>query len=102
MYLRMLFVPGSGFLPRQTSQHHQSWILSLIHAALAEAGVTPKEISAIAYTKGPGMGAPLQTCAIVTRTLSQVWKIPIIAVNHCIGRQENTSTKQFHTRAMRR
>jgi len=80
--------PGSGFLPRQTSQHHQSWILALVHAALAEANIKPKDLSAIAYTKGPGMGAPLQTCAIVGRTLSQIWKIPIVAVNHCIGHIE--------------
>jgi N6-L-threonylcarbamoyladenine synthase len=83
-----LVLAGSGFLPRQTSQHHQSWILQLVHAALVEAGVSPKELSALAYTKGPGMGGPLQTCAVVTRTLSQLWRIPIIAVNHCIGRQD--------------
>lgn len=50
--------PGSGFMPRQTSQHHQAWIIQLVHAALDEAGVKPKELDAIAYTKGPG--APQQ------------------------------------------
>lgn len=79
---------GSGFLPRPTSQHHQSWLLSLVHAALTESGLTPTDIAAIAYTKGPGMGGPLQTGAIVTRTLSQIWNVPIIAVNHCIAHIE--------------
>jgi N6-L-threonylcarbamoyladenine synthase len=34
------------------------------------------------------MGAPLVSVAVVARTLSQLWKIPIIGVNHCIGHIE--------------
>lgn len=48
----------------------------------------PSDIDAIAYTKGPGMGAPLVSVAVVARTLSQLWKLPIIGVNHCIGHIE--------------
>ena len=33
------------------------------------------------------MGAPLATVAVVARTLSQLWKIPLIGVNHCVGRK---------------
>ena len=47
-----------------------------------------EEIDAIAYTKGPGMGAPLQVGAIVARTLAQLWDKKIIPVNHCIGHIE--------------
>lgn len=36
--------------------------------------------------KGPGMGAPLVSTAIVARTVAQLWGKPMIAVNHCIGR----------------
>lgn len=35
---------------------------------------------------GPGMGAPLVSTALVARTVAQLWKKPIVAVNHCIGR----------------
>jgi N6-L-threonylcarbamoyladenine synthase len=46
-------------------------------------------IAAIAYTKGPGMGGPLQSCAIAARTISTLWnQIPIIGVNHCVGHIE--------------
>jgi N6-L-threonylcarbamoyladenine synthase len=55
---------------------------------LEEAKLSSREIDAIAYTKGPGMGAPLQVGAIVARTLSLLWGKPIIAVNHCIGHIE--------------
>jgi tRNA A37 threonylcarbamoyltransferase TsaD len=54
--------------------------------ALSEAGIQPCDLTALAYTRGPGMGAPLMTVAIVVRMLSQIWNKPIIAVNHCVGR----------------
>lgn len=80
--------PGTGFLPRETSQHHKTQIIKLVKAALEEAKLTPSDIDAIAYTKGPGMGPCLQTVAVCVRALSQIWKKPIVAVNHCVGHIE--------------
>jgi len=40
------------------------------------------------YTKGPGMAQPLSVGALVIRTLAQIYKKPIIGVNHCIGHIE--------------
>jgi N6-L-threonylcarbamoyladenine synthase len=37
---------------------------------------------------GPGMGAPLRSGAVVARMLSQIWKVPMVGVNHCIGHIE--------------
>ena len=34
------------------------------------------------------MGAPLVSVAVVARTLSKLWNVPIIGVNHCIGHIE--------------
>lgn len=34
------------------------------------------------------MGGPLISCAIVARMLSQLWRVPIIGVNHCVGHIE--------------
>ena len=80
--------PGTGFLPRETSEHHRAHILELTHRALQEAGLEPSQLSALAYTKGPGMGAPLQSVATVVRVLAQLWDKPIVGVNHCIGHIE--------------
>jgi len=82
--------PGQGFLPKDTTIHHRSVVLDLVHEALDEAGIRnpAAEIDAVAFTKGPGMGAPLVTMAVVARTLSQLWRLPIIGVNHCIGHIE--------------
>lgn len=46
--------PGTGFLPRETAQHHQKYILDLVKQAIQEAGIKTSDIGAVAYTKGPG------------------------------------------------
>eukprot|EP00899_Mesostigma_viride_P004715 jgi/Mesvir1/14244/Mv09682-RA.1 len=87
---RQTFIPpaGHGFLPRETAAHHRAHILGLIEAALAEANVSPPQLDCLCYTKGPGMGGPLQTVAVVVRMLSQLWGKPIVAVNHCVAHIE--------------
>jgi len=75
--------PGQGFLPRETAWHHQAHVSSLVSLALKEAGLTPADIDIICYTKGPGMGAPLASCAVCARMLSLLWKVPLLGVNHC-------------------
>ena len=80
--------PGQGFLPRETAWHHQSHIASLVRLAMDEAKVTPADVSAICYTRGPGMGGPLSSCAVCARSLSLLWGVPLVAVNHCIGHVE--------------
>lgn len=78
--------PGQGFLPKDTAAHHRDHIIPLIRRAMKEARVTPKCIDVICFTKGPGMGPPLVSVALVARALSVLWRKPIIGVNHCIGR----------------
>ena len=80
--------PGQGFLPRDTARHHRQYVLTVLREALEEAGVAPKDIDAVAFTKGPGMGAPLASMAVVARTVAQLWGIPLLGVNHCIGHIE--------------
>lgn len=80
--------PGQGFMPSETAKHHQSHILDLTQEALNEAKLKPQDIDALCFTKGPGMGAPLASVAVVVRTLSQLWSKPIVSVNHCIGHIE--------------
>uniref|UniRef100_A0A6G4ZZ60 N(6)-L-threonylcarbamoyladenine synthase n=1 Tax=Rhipicephalus microplus TaxID=6941 RepID=A0A6G4ZZ60_RHIMP len=80
--------PGEGFQPRDTALHHRAHILDVLEKALQEASITPKEIDVVCYTKGPGMGAPLVSVAVVARTIAQLWNKPIIGVNHCIGHIE--------------
>jgi N6-L-threonylcarbamoyladenine synthase len=80
--------PGHGFLPRETAQHHLAHLLPLLRAALAEAGVAPADLACVCYTKGPGMGGPLQVAAAAARALSLLWRKPLVAVNHCVAHIE--------------
>ncbi|CAG8594346.1 18089_t:CDS:2, partial [Acaulospora morrowiae] len=80
--------PGTGFLPRDTAAHHRAHIIPVIQQALKTANVKVKDVNCICYTKGPGMGAPLVSVAVVARTLALLWEKPIVAVNHCIGHIE--------------
>jgi N6-L-threonylcarbamoyladenine synthase len=80
--------PGTGFLPKETADHHRVAILPLLLESLSLAKITIKDISLICYTKGPGMAGPLSVGAIVARTLSLMLKVPIIGVNHCIAHIE--------------
>lgn len=76
----------SGFLPRETAEHHRENIHEVLKEALEQSGLKPDDIDVVCYTKGPGMGAPLSVCAIVARTCALLWNKPIFGVNHCIGR----------------
>jgi len=80
--------PGEGFLPRDTAEHHRKYVLTVVKEAMDEAKINPSDIDAVAFTKGPGMGAPLVSVAVVARTLAQIWNLPIIGVNHCIAHIE--------------
>ena len=79
---------GQGFLPRETAWHHQSHVTLLVRLALAEAGLAPGGIDVICYTRGPGMGGPLTSCAVAARMLSQLWRVPLVGVNHCVAHIE--------------
>ncbi|CAH1169586.1 unnamed protein product [Phaedon cochleariae] len=80
--------PGEGFLPKETAQHHKDNVLAVLKEAMDQSGLTWKDIDVVCYTKGPGMGAPLATVAIVARTVAQLWNKPLLGVNHCIGHIE--------------
>lgn len=77
---------GEGFLPKDTAIHHRAWVVRLIKQAVRQAGVRIEDIDCVCYTKGPGMGAPLQSVAIAARTISLLWDKPMVGVNHCVGR----------------
>ena len=87
--IRHTFVspPGEGFLPKDTAIHHRAWVVKLVKQAMREARVRIDDVDCICYTKGPGMGAPLQAVAVAARMLSLLWGKDLVGVNHCVGRK---------------
>lgn len=80
--------PGMGFLPKDTAAHHRAWFVRVAARALADAGIRPGDLDCICFTKGPGMGRPLQSVAVAARTLALLWGLPLVGVNHCVGHIE--------------
>lgn len=80
--------PGEGFLPRDTARHHRNWVVRIIKQALIDSKIKGDDLDCICFTQGPGMGAPLQSVVIAARTLSQLWNVPMVGVNHCVGHIE--------------
>lgn len=80
--------PGQGFLPRETAWHHQRYVVALIQQALEDAKLNPQDITVVCFTKGPGMGGPLRSCAVAARMFALQFEKPLLGVNHCIGHIE--------------
>ncbi|EPS26226.1 hypothetical protein PDE_01162 [Penicillium oxalicum 114-2] len=80
--------PGEGFLPKDTARHHRAWVVKLVKKSLKEARVSVADVDCICFTKGPGMGAPLQSVVVAARMLSLLWNKPLVGVNHCVGHIE--------------
>jgi N6-L-threonylcarbamoyladenine synthase len=71
-----------GVVPEYASRAHQLHIVPVIHQALTEAGVTQDQLSAIAYTKGPGLLGALLVGHSFAKGMAMGLGIPLIGVNH--------------------
>ncbi|MBI5754680.1 tRNA (adenosine(37)-N6)-threonylcarbamoyltransferase complex transferase subunit TsaD [Candidatus Peregrinibacteria bacterium] len=74
-----------GVVPEVAAREHTSSIIPVIKRALTEAGVAPKELSAIAATAGPGLIGCLLTGLTTAKTLALIWRKPFIPVDHIKG-----------------
>lgn len=71
-----------GVVPELASRAHQQNIVPVVHQALKEAGITKEELSAIAFTRGPGLLGSLLVGTSFAKGLSTALNIPLIDVNH--------------------
>lgn len=71
-----------GVVPELASRAHQQNIVPVIDVALDKAGIEKSQLSAIAFTQGPGlMGSLLVGCSFA-KSMAMALNIPLIAVNH--------------------
>jgi N6-L-threonylcarbamoyladenine synthase len=71
-----------GVVPELASREHQKLILPVIDKALKEAKITLEQLSAIAFTNGPGLTGSLLVGASFAKSLALSLNIPLIEVNH--------------------
>lgn len=71
-----------GVVPELASRAHQQNIVPVIHQALAKANIDKNQLSAIAFTRGPGLMGSLLVGTSFAKSLSLGLGIPLIEVNH--------------------
>ena len=71
-----------GVVPELASRAHQQNIVPVIHEALSRAGVTKEDLSAVAFTRGPGLMGSLLVGTSFAKSLSLGLGIPLLDVNH--------------------
>ncbi|WP_431109102.1 tRNA (adenosine(37)-N6)-threonylcarbamoyltransferase complex transferase subunit TsaD [Winogradskyella poriferorum] len=71
-----------GVVPELASRAHQQNIVPVVHQAINKAGITKDQLSAIAFTRGPGLMGSLLVGTSFAKSLAFGLDIPLIDVNH--------------------
>lgn len=74
-----------GVVPELASRAHQQNIVPVVHEALRRAGVTKEELSAVAFTRGPGLMGSLLVGVSFAKGFARSLGIPMVDVNHLNG-----------------
>ncbi|MGB6082664.1 tRNA (adenosine(37)-N6)-threonylcarbamoyltransferase complex transferase subunit TsaD [Moheibacter sp.] len=74
-----------GVVPELASRAHQQNIVPVVNEALKQAGIDRNQLSAIAFTRGPGLMGSLLVGSSFAKSLSMALNIPLIEINHMQG-----------------
>ena len=74
-----------GVVPELASRAHQQNIVPVVDQALKRAGITKEQLSAIAFTRGPGLMGSLLVGVSFAKGFARALGIPLIDVNHLQG-----------------
>lgn len=71
-----------GIVPELASRAHQSKIIPVVTQALTEANIDKKQLTAIAYTQGPGLLGSLLVGSAFAKSLALSLDLPLIPIHH--------------------
>ena len=74
-----------GVVPELASRAHQQNVVPVVDQAIKKAGITKEQLSAIAFTRGPGLMGSLLVGVSFAKGLARSLSIPMIDVNHLQG-----------------
>ena len=74
-----------GVIPELASRAHQLNIVPVVSEAITRAGIKPEDITAIAFTRGPGLLGSLLVGTSFAKGLSIALGKPLVEVNHLQG-----------------
>jgi N6-L-threonylcarbamoyladenine synthase len=80
-----LHVDYGGVVPELASRDHIRKTLPLIDQVIADAGITKSEISAVAYTAGPGLIGALLVGSSIAQAFAYALGVPSLGVHHMEG-----------------
>lgn len=92
-----------GVVPELASRAHQQNIVPVVDSALRQAGVSHKDLKAVAFTRGPGLLGSLMVGVSFAKGFAQGLNIPLVEVNHLqahvlshfIKHDDTTAVPQF-------
>jgi len=79
---QLIHTQYGGVVPELASRAHQQNIVPVIDAALKKANIKKEQLSAIAFTQGPGLMGSLLVGSSFAKSMALALGIPLIAVNH--------------------
>ncbi len=71
-----------GVVPEVAARAHLERILPVIDTAIAQSGIEPEQLDAIAVADRPGLAGSLLVGLVAAKTLALAWKKPLVAINH--------------------
>jgi len=71
-----------GVVPELASRAHQENLIPVVQEAISSSGIKPAQLSAIAFTRGPGLMGSLLVGVSFAKAYAFALKIPLIEVNH--------------------
>jgi N6-L-threonylcarbamoyladenine synthase len=74
-----------GVVPELAGRAHQQNIVPVVDAAIKKAGISKKELTAVAFTSGPGLLGSLIVGTSFAKAFAMALSIPLIEVNHMMG-----------------
>ena len=83
-----LLAPWGGVVPEIAARHHVDRLVPLLRQLLEETNLKIQDVDALAVTTIPGLVGPLLTGLSTAKTLSLLFNLPIIAVNHLAAHLE--------------
>ena len=73
---------NEGFIPRKLADHHANVFAGVLKQSLGDAKISMDDVDLIAFSQGPGIGAPLSVGISAAKYLSIYYNKEIIGVNH--------------------
>src|SRR5690606_7618133 len=71
-----------GVVPELASRAHQQHLIPVVFEAIQTSGLEKKDLSAIAFTRGPGLMGALMVGVSFAKSFAYALKLPLIEINH--------------------